>query len=129
MPRVYNVAAAALALGVSRKTLDNLLSRHRIPGLAGGRQGRTRKLAPDMLLLMAVALELASGTGLPLGRALQLAQAALSGHDSAVEVAPGIRLILDRASLERRLGSRLREAVEVAIPPRRGRPPMVRGRG
>ena len=64
MPRGYTVATAALALSVSSKWLDNVLSHNRVAGVLQTRQGVARRLSVDGLLIVALALWLTTLTNL-----------------------------------------------------------------
>ena len=124
--RAYTVDVAALALGVERKYLDNLLSHHDIPGCAGGRQGIRRRLDRDAVARLAIVVTLVRELLMPLAAAIRLA---VQLHDQGTATAgPTIRLALDLPALERGLEARLATAVESAREPRRGRPPAGRGR-
>ena len=124
--RAYSVDAAALALGVERKFLDNLLSHHALPGCTGGRQGVRRRITRDGIVHLAIAVALARELGMPLARAIELAGRLHVERTS--EPAPALRVTLDLPALERALDPRLALAVESAREPRRGRPPAGRGR-
>ena len=130
--RAFTVDVAAAALGVERKFLDNLLSRHHFgdgPGAHGSsgdpappprRQGRRRRLTSPMVAELAVAITLARELGVPLAAALHLA-AALRPDGRVVRGA--LTLTIDRPALERALAQRLAIALEGVREPRRGRPP------
>lgn len=124
--RAYSVDAAALALGVQRKFLDNLLSHHALPGCTGGRQGVRRRIGRDGIVRLAIAVALARELGMPLARAIELAGRLHADHSA--KPAPALRLTVDLPALERDLDARLALAVESAREPRRGRPPAGRGR-
>ncbi len=129
MARSYDVAAAALALDVDAKWLDNVLSHHQVPGVARSRQGVSRAVTPQGLLHLAVARALAEGARVPLASAIQLAAVLLEGQGSSsaeTRISPAITLRLDRAALRRELEGRLLDAVELAPTRRRGRPPRQR---
>ena len=119
--RAYTVDVAALALGVERKFLDNLLSHHDIADCIGGRQGVRRRLARDGVVRLAIVVVLARQLGVPLARAVTLASRLHA--DRAVEPAEALRIAVDLPTLERRVEARLALAVESAREPRRGRPP------
>lgn len=130
--RAFTVDVAAAALGVERKFLDNLLSRHPLgddPAVSGSagepatpprRQGRRRRLTSPMVAHLAVAITLARELEVPLAAALHLA-AALRPEGRVVRGA--LTLTLDRPALERALAQRLAVALEGVREPRRGRPP------
>ena len=118
--RAFDVTAAAIALEVTPKWLDNLLSHHRIPGVVGGRQGVRRRLQPRAVLHIAVIIHLCRELGMPVRRALGTAQSLLE-HGRVV--AGGLELRMDVTRLGWELDARLADAAESASLRRRGRPP------
>lgn len=136
----YSTITAAIALGIDRKRLENLLLRHRVPGTFRGRQGRARRLSRTSLLALAVVVRLQDEFGIPAPRAVELlsAWATWGGTRSGAargNVAPHLQpdapaslhrgpftLTVDVAALERDLVAALAEAIEVSPRPRRGRP-------
>lgn len=130
--RAYTVDAAAFALDVSLKWLDNILSHHDVPGIAHGRQGIQRRIPVDSLLVIALARTVHQQLGTPLRRALQLAELVINAADGDIVVGsadtlPGqVRLSVDVTAMRNALESRLREGVEFGAAPRRGRPPKPR---
>lgn len=121
--RRYDVAAAALAIGADRRWIDNAITHFTVHGVQRSARGRTRRLLPDSVLQLALAHQLWIALQLPVGRALELAH--LMSTDGTVE-RDGFRLSIDIAGLRRELEHRLAAAVESAIAPRRGRPPLRR---
>lgn len=129
MARSYDVAAAALALDVDTKWLDNVLSHHQVPGVARSRQGVNRAVTPEGLLHLAVARVLVEGARVPIAIAIRLAGVLLEGQAATTaetRLSPAVTLRLDRTALRRELEARLLDAVERAPTPRRGRPPRRR---
>jgi hypothetical protein len=122
MPRAYTIATAALALGTSIKWLDNVLSHNRVLGVAQERQGVSRQLTVEGLLILALAVLLIQELGLPTSRAIALAEdlARSEGRHMAQQ---GLNLSLDLPIFRLRLLERLESAVEIAPVPKRGRPP------
>src|SRR5688500_4302948 len=124
--RGYSVATAALALDVDPKWLDNLLSQHRVPGVAQSRQGVQRRVQPAALHLIATASALNRDFQIPVAAALRLAQALWAGvapHDSEApsEVVQGdLTVSVNRGALRHRMQTALAEALEIAPRPRRG---------
>jgi hypothetical protein len=153
MARVYDIAVAALALGVGRKWLDNLTAQHTIPGTEHFARGVPRRLSMRTLVTAALVRDLNRELGVPVARAVQLAirfiggsamQVADGGADHAASVHRGlvakgaaaatrvgsaIRLDVDVAGLERQIEASLLSAMETAVPRRRGRPPRKERRG
>ena len=123
MSRAYTIATAALALGTSVKWLDNVLSHNRVPGVSQERQGVSRRLTVDGLLVLALVVLLIQELGVPTPRAIALAED-LANNEGRHRAKQGLRLDLDLASVRVRLLDRLENAVEVAPIPRRGRPPL-----
>lgn len=123
--RSFDVTAAALALGVDTKWIDNVLSHHRLAGVAQGRQGIRRRLQPRAVTVLALALLLTDSMRLPLARALEIAHEAVLTR-APVNVGVILRLEVDIARLEREISRRLAAAAEAAPLVRRGRPPARR---
>lgn len=122
----FDLAASAFALGVERKWLDNVLSHHEVEGTTRVRQGIQRRLGPATLLRIAVSKLLIEHLRLPISRALQIAQMVCASGTGEGAVAPGLAVRVDVGALERGLTMRLREAAELIVPVRRGRPPKRR---
>ena len=121
--RAYTVAAAAVSLGISPKTLDNVLIRYEIAGVRRARQGVSRRLTAHAVMTLDLALRLSRSASIPLGTALTLAARVAQESVPAIELEKGITLSFDLEILRQSLDARLAEAVEVAPAPRRGRPP------
>ena len=148
----YSTITAAIALGVDRKRLENLLLRCRIPGTSRGRQGRARRLSRSSLLALAVVVRLQEELGIPAAHAAELIAGGLLGpgarggrpdpgrpgsrvdlHDPGTAAGPTLHrgpfiLSVDMEELDRALASALAEAIEMSPRPRRGRPAGT-GRG
>jgi hypothetical protein len=121
MPRAYTVATAALALDVSAKWVDNILSHHTVPGVDQQRQGVARKLSIDGLLILALTTFLIQELGAPAPKAIGIAEIILR-NEGRYESPRGLSLILDLSAFQTSLLERLENAVEMAPVPRRGRP-------
>ena len=120
--RAYTVPAAAVALRVPSKWIDNLLARHRIAGVPRGRQGLQRRLGPEALLRVAVTRLLVRDLGLPVGRAVILAERACESRRGDVTPSPHLALRVDLAALEQELTDCLVDGAHMLAAPRRGRP-------
>jgi len=122
MPRAYTVATAALALGVTAKWLDNILSHNKVPGIRQERQGIARHLSIEGLMILGLTALLNSELGLPTAEAIRVAGeiAKTNGQYFAKQ---GLSVQIDLASFQASLLERLENAVEIAPVPRRGRPP------
>jgi hypothetical protein len=122
MARGYTVATAALAIDVPIKWLDNVLSHHTVTGVSRQRQGISRKLSIEGLLVVAVAATLVRELGSPMPRAIEIAEE-LADNDGRSQWPKGFELSLDLPTFRASLLERLQNAVEIAPLPRRGRPP------
>jgi hypothetical protein len=120
--RSYDVAIASLAIGAPPKWTDNVLSQHDVAGVAPARRGVARRIPHPTLLHLALTRELHTGVGLGVREALVLARHLLSAEGTAGVQLGSVRLVLDRALLDRTVERRLRDALESAPSPRRGRP-------
>jgi hypothetical protein len=122
MARAYTIATVALTLGTSAKWVDNVLSHHGIGGVQRKRQGVSRRLNVEAILVLAIILILIQDLGLPVPHAIDLAEALLLG-DGSRETAQGLKIALDLDTAREHVFERLESAVEAAPVPRRGRPP------
>lgn len=123
--RGYTVAAAAFALKVTPKWIDNLLSRHTVPGASRQRQGISRRLSPHSILIIDLAIRVNEAFGSPMPHAIEIAQALVGSGDASrqYQVAHHFTLSADIPEIEAELIGLLSHAVEVAPSPTRGRPP------
>ena len=121
--RAVTSDTAAAVLGVSRRQLDNALSRIGSAAIDIGRQGVSRRIPINRLPVLFLAIELTARTGLPVRRAYQVASALVAG-----DFAPGpyLRVEVDLDRIRRTIEERLAVAIETTVTPVRGRP---RGRG
>ena len=118
--RTYDIAVASLAIDAPLKWTDNLLSQHSIPDIVVERRGVTRKIPHLALLRLALIRELNTALNLGVRDAVSIA-ARLWAHEGEQQIGV-LRLSFDRAELVRTVERRLREALESAPAPRRGRP-------
>lgn len=121
--RAYTVATVAITLGVTPKWLDNALSRFPVRGVSQSRQGVSRRLGPQAVVTLRLATELIRTLGLPLGRAISLAERAGDERETAsIELFSSAHLIIQVSAAAREVNVRLADAVEVTPVPKRGRP-------
>lgn len=114
---------AALALGIAKKELDNILSRYAVRGFERGRQGVSRRLSLATIEQVAIAIDLARSYSIPVSMSLLLAEEALSSPEGVMAAPDGhLAIHVDIARIRRGLHARLSDAIEHMIPPRRGRP-------
>jgi hypothetical protein len=122
MPRAYTIATAALALGVTAKWLDNILSHNKVSGIRQERQGIARHLSVEGLMILGLTALLNSELGLPTTDAIRVAEA-IAKTNGQYFARQGLSVQIDLASFQASLLERLENAVEIAPVPRRGRPP------
>lgn len=123
---VYDVAAAAEALGVSAKQVDNILSRNTLPGVEHKRRGVSRRIAPEAVVTLAISLELGGALGMSIPAALGVAKA-LREHSGVLDLGPFARISVDLEALQASTIVRLDTAVEAVGRRARGRRPKRRG--
>jgi len=122
MPRAYTVATAALAIGMTSKWVDNVLSHNKLIGIRQDRQGVARRLSIEGLLVLALTAVLIKELGLSTAKAIVVAEGIVTGG-GRYSAAPGLSIELDLTAFRSGLLEQLEHAVEVAPIPRRGRPP------
>jgi hypothetical protein len=130
--RSYNVAVASLAIDAPIKWTDNVLSQHTVPGVTNARRGVARRIPHATLRHLALTRELHTELGLSVRDALPLARQLLSAAEGAAvdhrsvdhrSVHRGaVHLTVDETLLDRAIERRLRDALESAPMPSRGRP-------
>jgi hypothetical protein len=118
---VYDVVAAAEALGVPTKQVDNILSRNRLPGVEHKRRGVTRRIAPDAVVALRVALEIGDALGLPVPAALGVAHRIIESGGT-MRLSPFAHVTVDLDALRASTIERLDNAVETVGRRARGRP-------
>ena len=125
MARAYSVAAAAFALDVAPRWLDNFLSQHAVPGVVAAERGVARRIPLSALVLVAIARDLQRELGVGLGRGLEAAVRLVGRDDdpSMLPIGEAAVLRVDVAALRRAIEDRLVIAMEILVAPRRGRPP------
>jgi hypothetical protein len=117
----YDVAVAALALDVKAQWLDTLLARHDIVGVTRVTQGVRRTISEEAMVQLAIIRDLHVGGGLPIPAAVAMSQV-LSQRG---EVTAGVvRWVADLPLLRQQVAAQVADAIERAVPRRRGRPPQ-----
>ncbi len=120
--RTLSTGAAAVALGVERKTLDNVLAREGRALLREGSRGRSRQIPVEVLERVAIALILNRDLGVALARGLELAGTILQSPASPVPVGTLGALSFDVHGLRQTLERSIDDALEGVAPLTRGRP-------
>jgi hypothetical protein len=118
--KTLSTNAAAAALGVERKTLDNILAREARSLLKSGSRGRSRRIPVSVLERVAVALILNRDAEIGLARGLELAEGLLD--ESSISLGPLTTLAFDVTRLRKTLERSIDDALESIAEPTRGRP-------
>lgn len=127
--RFYTARITALILDVQPKWLDNLLSRHDLPGIARSRQGVERRISDQGLLAIELCRVLNLELGVSLQRAAEIAGASLQTPGDVelrYSTPSGLTISLPIAATRARLRDRTMHAIEMVGLARRGRPPIRR---
>ena len=119
-------ATAAIALGVERKSLDNILTREARHLVPAGRQGRSRRLPMATLETLAIALVLNRDLKIPVAVGIELAESLRSSPNQEIGIGRLGKLQFDIAGLRPSLSAAIAEAIEEVHPRRRGRPASAR---
>jgi len=107
------------------KWVDNALSHNRVAGVVQERQGVSRRLTVEALLILALAILLIRDLGLRTPKAIGVAED-LAKNEGRHSIGPWFTLALDLRSFRLQLLESLEDAVEIAPIPTRGRPPENR---
>jgi hypothetical protein len=114
--------AAAIALGVERRVIDNILAREAKKHLPEGRRGRRRQVPIRVLELVAISLVLQRDAGVPIARGLQIAEHLQHAPRSPVPIGSLAALSFDLARLRSALATAVDQTLETVTEPARGRP-------
>ncbi len=128
MARTYSSRLTALTIGADPRWVDNLLSRHTIPGVSKGRRGIERRISEEALLHVELIRMLNLELGVSLESAVVIARALAgkTGYDAPnFETPSGLRLSAPLDAIIHRLRTRLAESVEYVAQVPRGRRPRV----
>lgn len=120
--RWYDVTMASLAIGAPIRWTDNVLTQHQLPDIVSVNRGVTRLIPHSTLVRLCLIRELCSGLGIGVRGAVRFAADLLDGERTGVLRRGHLTIAVDRDSLERSLDAKLRDALESAPRPRRGRP-------
>ncbi len=116
-------AAAAAALDLDLKSIDNILSREGKHLIRRGKQGVRRRIDDDALAPIAIAIVLKRELGVPLARGLEIGGYLLESGSSNIAVGQLGTLSFDIDALQSHLTTILAEVLEQTALPIRGRPP------
>ena len=120
--KILSTDTSAVALGVDRKVLDNVLSREGRALLGRGSRGRSRRISIAALERIAIALILNRDLGVSVAKGLQLAEAIISSPIGQAAVGSLGVLAFDLPLLRRTLELAVDDALEAVAPRTRGRP-------
>jgi hypothetical protein len=118
----YNTASTATALHVSHKWLDNLLSHNKIAGVSQERQGISRRVSIEAVMVIALTKTLTQTAGLSTQPAVKLAEQLIQSQSGTVHLSPTVSIVVDVQALRHQTLTNLAHAVEVTPHPTRGRP-------
>jgi len=121
--RLYSVAIVSLVVGAPARWTDNLLAQHDIPEIAHRQRGVARGVSWNAVVRIALIRSLHERLGCGVREAVALAAALIEAPALPLDPRGGLSLAFDRSALEGELQARLRDAIETAPRPRRGRPP------
>lgn len=117
--RAVTTATAAVALGLNRKSLDNLLARLDLPEVTTGRQGVERRIPVALLPELLLTAELSDQLRMPVRSAFALARRLGAGQAFAGSF---LRVTADTASIQSEIDRQLEVAIETVVRKPRGRP-------
>jgi len=120
--RKITTTTAAMALGIDRKNLDNILCREGRNLIPDGRQGRSRQVPIATLETLAIALVLNRDLRIPLTKGIELAESLRKAPNQEIGIGRLGTLHFDIAKLRPSLSHAVEEAIEEVHPRRRGRP-------
>ena len=120
--RTLSTDVSAAALGVDRKTLDNVLAREGRYLIGIGSRGRRRRIPIPALEAVAIALILNRDIGVSVAKGLELAGRVLDSPDSPVKMGSLSALMFDLSRLRKTLEFSVADALESVAERSRGRP-------
>ena len=120
--KTLSTDAAAAALGVDRKTLDNALAREARSLIGNGRRGKSRRIPLPVLERLAIAFVLTRDLGVGLAKGLALAEQIVTADGAPVPFGSLGKLSFDAARLSRALERAIGDVLESTAEPPRGRP-------
>jgi hypothetical protein len=126
--RLYSVAVVSLTIRAPLKWTDNLLSQHSIVDVSHRQRGSSRGVPWSALVRIGLIRTLNEELGCGVRDAVALAEILLDATAGHATLTGFLALDFDRGAFEADLQDRLREAIESAPRPRRGRPSLRGGR-
>jgi hypothetical protein len=120
--KTLSTAAAATALGIDRKSLDNIFAREARYLLTPGARGRSRRIPISALERAAVALILSRDVGITIKRALDVAEKILDASGGRIELGPLATIVFDVSQFRIALQQSVYDALESVAEAPRGRP-------
>ena len=118
----YDIGTTAFVVGTHRKWVDNVISHYALAGVESHSRGVRREFSFDAVVLLTVIRSMIDELGVPVQRAIEVAEQATKDHDGSVSFPSGSRFSLDRDAVARHVTQRLLEAAESVPRIRRGRP-------
>jgi hypothetical protein len=122
--RSYSTRLVALTTGADPRWLDNLLSRHELPGVSKRQRGVERRITDAGVLSVELVRILNLELGVSVEAAVAIARDVSQQRGAAAEIrtASGLALVFPLEAIQQRLRTRLGEATEFIARVPRGRP-------
>lgn len=117
--RAVTTATAAVAIGLNKKALDNLLARLDLTRAVAGRQGVERRIPVVLLPQLLLTAELSDQLGMPIRSAFALAWRLGTGEAAAGAF---VRVSADTSAIQLEIDRQLEVAIETVVRRPRGRP-------
>ncbi len=86
----YHVRIATIAASTDEKWIDNLLSKHEVPGVERARQGVERRISHQGLRHIVLIRRLTKSAGVPTSRAVALASRVLATDNGCIALADAV---------------------------------------
>ncbi len=118
----YDIGTTSFVVRAPRKWVDNVASHHALPGVESSGRGVRREFSFEALVLLSIVRLLIDELGLPLRRAVDVANLVCGSHEGTVTFPSGVSFTLDQDALAEEVRQRLLEAAESVPRIRRGRP-------
>lgn len=119
----YDISTAAFVVRAPKKWVDNVTSHHALSGVDSSKRGVRREFSFEGVVLLALIRSMIDDLGVPLRRAIEVAEKALRSVDGSVGFPSGSTFSIQQEMIVRDVRQRLLEAAESVPRIRRGRPP------
>ena len=124
----YDLRTAAFVVRAPKKWVDNVTSHHVLQGVDSRKRGVRREFSFEAVVLLAVVRSMIDELGVPVRRAVEVAEQALRNADGSVSFPSGASFSIEQELVVRDVRQRLLEAAESVPRIHRGRPPRHQNR-